>query len=316
MHRDTDLFADAGQRLAFTQAYGGSSQKAALINAIGQACIDGMGWTLSSSGSSGGFPFYEVISQQSPWWDESVTPPANYVGKIRFRIVSDQASNVRFIFKNADATFVQTVSQTRIAERPSEPMHQLIICPYQIVLVNPLRTDNQLIGSALHTARLQQVDKGYEECLWHSKNFGRTRLDSTTNTHCVSMVKHRDGTHLWDTEDLRGPNGTRALVLRPGSDLYSRVRFANIVDDPTLVTEASWFPMHAPPAFGWGDQLSAAQRNNAVPGNVKLRAWPWDCIEINEAYALGTYTFATPGGGVWMAYTAGTATPSLFFRVA
>jgi len=322
MPRDTDIFADAGAR--FPTTYISQGDRVAFINRINDL-LNQAGWTLADSGVISGVPWYERISQQSPWWNDLGTVPSDYVAKIRLRIYTDAASNVRLWASNAAETVVQTNFQTKlyVAGTTDPAIYRMIAWPYQFAAWNVASTTAgsgvgahaMFLASALHTSRQLQESYGYRECLMATVNWGRTALHGGgSGISLFSHVKNNGGIFNLDNGAIRAEYGPVVIVPQAGGGRhpYGIIRFANMVDDPTLADASKWFPMHSPPMVAWADSNPWP---TIVQGLTKMRGWLWDCVLVNEVYPMG-YKFTLPDGNVWEAYTVAANTPTLFFRSA
>lgn len=320
MPRDTDTYADSlGSktaptltRVALNYTHNSSATRLGFIEAIRQALADA-GWQQTATGSYAGFPYYDMLSQQSPWWDELATPPADYIGKIKLRVQRNDdgsnASRIEVVGRSADDLFVQAGFQSSFPIAAATT-YRVVACPYQLVAQRADGgSDGNVIASALHTSRFQQETGQYRECFFLSSNYGRTTLSSGTNVRLFAKVKNRQGTFQIDLPSFSANNGTRMVMLTTAGGSLTAPRLINVAEDPTYANSALWYPMYSPAMVAWGDNPV----NSLQIGSVKIRGWFWDCINLVGIYPAG-HRFTRALGEMWEAYTVNSNNGTLFFR--
>lgn len=318
MPRDTDLYADSCHRVAVTHTIGSTASVQGvdgLIEAFAST-LKAARWAQVSSGVSGGHPFYKLVSEQAPWWDDERPAPSDYVGKIKVHIHGTSNANIQVQATTSDDSVQQSEADNRtlvnIAFADGLP-YRIIACPYHLCgrLTTVDGLSSSILASVLHTPRFLQERQELKEVLFASRNAFHESLASGSGTILFSVVKDKDGTKTNDAFGA-GVFGPSMVGVFPGSGAYAqgRIRAVNAKDDPTFADPTQWFPLASPPMVVWGTVGQPALTQNVN----KMRGWLWDSIVLSESYPRN-YTMTLPDGTVWEAYTLpNNSTQTLFVR--
>lgn len=297
--RDPDLIADSGFRVSldFTAA-----SVDALMTSIAGKIVDG-GWTLESSGTLTGHPFYKLLSKQSTWWDDLNPPPASYKAKVKVLLHAFDNRYLRIKPFNFDESLTLTPGDPEITVTWIDALttYRVRACNFQFETYVPSLTSHFLgplaaVVSAMHTPIFLQRDFGLVECIAaFSADSLRTGFEVIGNQQFFA-VKDQTGVYSWSgNSNDAGAGRLIAPTLGRNAGITNqsaRVGAYNLDDDPNTLDDDKLYGILAPPLMAWSNV------NGTTPPLLD-DAWFWDCLlstqVVNGDATIGSFKNFTKG---------------------
>lgn len=276
MPYNVDIVADSGLRVTDSINFSNTSASVDEFISKANAALAATGWTLNTSGVSGGHNSYTYTSKQSPWWDDTAIPPSNYIGKVKITIHGNNTGGGRFLVDVGDTSGTYTPT-TFIQSQPG--LYHITVCPFQFLSYPRVRDGirNYILVSAIHTPKFIQNDLNLTEMIVaESSSTGFTDgLYSVGELGTFLLCSSDLGTTFINTT-LNG-NTPIGLVIPTLSSQFNpsqqAIYIPNPYSDPTLATQNKWFPFHSPAQVAWPDTNGSLATNN-----ILLRGWFWDMM--------------------------------------
>lgn len=292
---DPDLVAFSGLR--DVRNFVGASVDT-LINQIAASKL-AAGWTQLDTGTSSGHPFFQMLSQQSPWVAGGATP-GDYSGKVKAYIHAIDATYCRIRGSSADDSLIQTPADAEIAlQKDAVNPYRIISCPYQSVYYTPGVIDTLPragIISAPHTPSFLQLGFGLRECIVSMRaNVLRRNLYGGGTDPAFLAIKDNAGTFAWTSGSDDNGRPQFEVPFAGGMVKQNAVRVANMIDDPTFLNPAVWYPLYSPAMMMWS-------RNGGGVGPEAIKCWPWDSLILSQWFP-DSYMLITADGHTFVPFT-------------
>ena len=297
--RQVDTVADPGSRKVEEYLFTGADAASidSLILLLESMCLD-QGWTTDASTTTSGHPDRTMKSNQSPWHDDTPgAAPADYVARIRTRFYATSNNVLRIRASTASGAASQSADSTLPASATNP--YRIIVNGFQVTMRQKTGNSAFYIGSAPHTPHWFQK-MGLKECLYSCSNGGSGGFKQGLYDQGVAFL-HMDsdlGSRTLDAT-LTTANTPRVMSMRGyGGGV---LRFANPIDDLTLVDPTQWLPFFWPAAVGIpnGSGSSFIETNG-----ITYFFWFWDMIVVSiSPVNTAPITLTLDNGNVYEAIT-------------
>lgn len=275
--RRVDIIADPGQRSVqdYNTAGGTANVIDTLILLLQSMCLN-QGWSTVASTTTSGHPDRTMQCVQVPWYDDEVTPPASYKGKMRVRFYATANNQIKFRVHNSDGTVLQSAGDSILTLGAMWTLH---VVPYQMIVRSKALTNGPLfIASALQTPRWFQLSN-LVECIYSAGNNGSNGLRHSLyddSAHQFIYIESGLGVRKFDSVS-GGTNTVRIQSIRGYAGGTPRI--ANPIDNPLLDNASVWFPFMSPPAVAYPNGPSSTTVNDAM--GTPYYGFIWDMIYVS-----------------------------------
>ncbi len=309
MARDVDMIPYAGSRtFRIVDASGTNSVATANRFTLDvKNTLVTAGWSVLSDTLDGsGRHIYILLSQQSPWWSDEVSPPASYIGKVELSIIP-QGSNTNIGFYGRDASHNFAVAPTAGVTLPigsftGPPTYTIVATKYSGVI---LRSGSGSLGAnvmfgAFNTPRFLQertlVDNWYcFECNAFRTGLQLAAGQSGLHYQDSFLTSRIDGTGLGSGRAYIKSLWNNNLTNTGGAAMVTG--FPNLILDPTLADSTKWIP-----------NLSPAEFHVVTVGGTGVplaRGWPWDMVVLGLTNSVVDGRVTLPDGHIMQAIRTG-----------
>ena len=297
--RQVDTVADPGSRLVEEYLFTGADAASidSLILLLESMCLN-QGWTTDASTTTSGHPDRTMKSDQSPWHDDTTgAAPAEYVARVRLRFYATSNNTLKIRASTASGAASQSADSTLPASATNP--YRINVNGFQVTMRQKTGNSAFYIGCAPHTPHWFQK-MGLKECLYSCSNGGSGGLKRGLYDQGVAFL-HMDsdlGSRTLDAT-LTVANTPRVMAMRGYGN--GTPRFANPIDDLTLVDLTKWFPFLWPAAIG---VPNGAGTIFIETNGITYFFWFWDMIVLPiDPAGVAPISMTLDNGNVYEAVT-------------